>query len=91
MAQVIRAWKTDVRPWDGNITEEVLALDNGQGVYLNPGEEDTWYACIADALAACAGIPYESSSLLAAWAEVPYPPEMPFWGLSHEGDGGKKG
>jgi hypothetical protein len=75
MADVIRAFKTDVFPLDGNLSEEVLELSTGEGVYLNPEYADEIYSSVEEALAACTGMPYESTSLREAWAGRPYPSE----------------
>lgn len=73
MARVIQAWKTDFFPCHGNISEEVLALDTGQWVYLNPVSGDAVYETLEEALEACTGNLEPSDSLCAAWHGRDYP------------------
>jgi len=66
---VVAAFKTDHFPLDGNLAEEVLILNNGQAVYLNPDLPDQICASQEDALSMCIGHPTPSASLLTAWRE----------------------
>lgn len=65
--RVIAAYTTNHFPLGGNLPEEVLELETGEGVYLNPGLEDEVYPDLDEALARCTGTPEDDDDLLAAW------------------------
>ena len=66
---VIAAWKTDAYPLGGNLPEEILLLDNGRAIYLNPGLPDEVCVSLEAAVARCAGTPVVADTLLAAWRD----------------------
>lgn len=47
--QVIRYFKTNHYPLNGNIPEEILLLEDGRAVYLNPSESDKVFNSLEEA------------------------------------------
>ena len=66
---IVKAFKTDYFPLDGNLAEEVLELADGRAVYLNPSDEDQMCDSLEEAFELCSGEPEESESLKGAWLE----------------------
>ena len=66
---VIAAWKTDRYPLGGNLAEEILVLDDGRAIYLNPGLPDEVCEDFDAAVARCEGAPEVAPALLVAWRD----------------------
>lgn len=66
---VAAAYVTDHSPRGGNITEEVLVLEDGRAVFMTPDDVDTLCASYEDAQDLCVGTCVRSSTLLSAWVQ----------------------